>query len=231
MNTKRKRRYFYHDMANYLQVASRMSPEDGNAYLEEMIQKSGIKLKNIKHTDQTEAFGELMKCLDRLQDQKVGSEKPPDRRELAVQYLIESKKQECVRNKIETEFLIQLPADRSVLCSEWVSLLGNLLDNAIEACRYAEGERKIRLITEDGGGFWLLTMENAIGNLIVFENGRKLIPEQLEADLIRIPEVEECLVADVVRKKHVTINVYMKLENGQQEQRVKKSVYDIVLLP
>ena len=95
-----------------------MSPEDGNAYLEEMIQKSGIKLKNIKHTDQTEAFGELMKCLDRLQDQKVGSEKPPDRRELAVQYLIESKKQECVRNKIETEFLIQLPPDRSVLCSE-----------------------------------------------------------------------------------------------------------------
>ena len=164
MNTKRKLRYFYHDMANHLQVASRMSPEDGNAYLEEMIQKSGIKLKNIKHTDQTEAFGELMKCLDRLQDQKVGSEKPPDRRELAVQYLIESKKQECVRNKIETEFLIQLPADRSVLCSEWVSLLGNLLDNAIEACRYAEGERKIRLITEDGGGFWLLTMENAIGN-------------------------------------------------------------------
>ena len=74
-------------------------------------------------------------------------------------------------------------------------------------------------------------MENAIGNLIVFENGRKLIPEQLEADLIRIPEVEECLVADVVRKKHVTINVYMKLENEQQEQRVKKSVYDIVLLP
>lgn len=122
MNTKRKRRYFYHDMANHLQVASHMSPEDGNAYLEEMIQKSGIKLKNIKHTDQTEAFGELMKCLDRLQDQKVGSEKPPDRRELAVQYLIES-------------------------------------------------------------------------------------------------------------KKHVTINVYMKLENGQQEQRVKKSVYDIVLLP
>ena len=164
MNTKRKRRYFYHDMANHLQVASRMSPEDGNAYLEEMIQKSGIKLKNIKHTDQTEAFGELMKCLDRLQDQKVGSEKPPDRRELAVQYLIESKKQECVRNKIETEFLIQLPANRSVLCSEWVSLLGNLLDNAIEACRYAEGKRKIRLITEDGGGFWLLTMENAIGN-------------------------------------------------------------------
>ena len=164
MNTKRKLRYFYHDMANHLQVASRMSPEDGNAYLEEMIQKSGIKLKNIKHTDQTEAFGELMKCLDRLQDQKVGSEKPPDRRELAVQYLIESKKQECVRNKIETEFLIQLPANRSVLCSEWVSLLGNLLDNAIEACRYAEGERKIRLITEDGGGFWLLTMENAIGN-------------------------------------------------------------------
>ena len=152
MNTKRKRRYFYHDMANHLQVASHMSPEDGNAYLEEMIQKSGIKLKNIKHTDQTEAFGELMKCLDRLQDQKVGSEKPPDRRELAVQYLIESKKQECVRNK-------------------------------------------------------------------------------LEADLIRIQEVEECLVADVVRKKHVTINVYMKLENGQQEQRVKKSVYDIVLLP
>ena len=164
MNTKRKLRYFYHDMANHLQVASRMSPEDGNAYLEEMIQKSGIKLKNIKHTDQTEAFGELMKCLDRLQDQKVGSEKPPDRRELAVQYLIESKKKECVRNKIETEFLIQLPADRSVLCSEWVSQLGNLLDNAIEACRYAEGERKIRLITEDGGGFWLLTMENAIGN-------------------------------------------------------------------
>ena len=122
MNTKRKRRYFYHDMANHLQVAFRMSPEDGNAYLEEMIQKSGIKLKNIKHTDQTEAFGELMKCLDRLQDQKVGSEKPPDRRELAVQYLIES-------------------------------------------------------------------------------------------------------------KKHVIINVYMKLENGQQEQRVKKSVYDIVLLP
>lgn len=71
MNTKRKRHYFYHDMANHLQVASRMSPEDGNAYLEEMIQKSGIKLKNIKHTDQTEAFGELMKCLDRLQDQKV----------------------------------------------------------------------------------------------------------------------------------------------------------------
>ena len=128
MNTKRKRRYFYHDMANHLQVASRMSPEDGNAYLEEMIQKSGIKLKNIKHTDQTEAFGELMKCLDRLQDQKVGSEKPPDRRELAVQYLIESKKQECVQNKIETEFLIQLPADRSVLCSEWVSLLGNQED-------------------------------------------------------------------------------------------------------
>ena len=52
MNTKRKRHYFYHDMANHLQVASRMSPEDGNAYLEEMIQKSGIKLKNIKHTDQ-----------------------------------------------------------------------------------------------------------------------------------------------------------------------------------
>ena len=105
MNTKRKLRYFYHDMANHLQVASRMSPEDGNVYLEEMIQKSGIELKNIKHTDQTEAFGELMKCLDRLQDQKVGSEKPPDRRELAVQYLIESKKQECVRNKLEADLI------------------------------------------------------------------------------------------------------------------------------
>ena len=67
MNTKRKRRYFYHDMANHLQVASRMSPEDGNA---------SSPLHTATETQQSRACGFQPPDVDTYTDKMSGHKRP-----------------------------------------------------------------------------------------------------------------------------------------------------------
>ena len=164
MNTKRKLRYFYHDLANHLQVASRMNTEDGKAYLSKMLQSSNLRPEKLKKVGTTEQ--ELQRLINQLEkSQKENSDQEElEKCKKAVFYLLDSKKQICVNENIEVEFLVQLPIVTSILCNEWVSLFGNLLDNAIEACRHVDTEKRIRLTTEDRGGIWLLTMENTVGH-------------------------------------------------------------------
>ena len=67
---------------------------------------------------------------------------------------------------IKAEFNVRLGSDSGIPDIEIVTLLGNLLDNAIEACT-GTAEPYIKLTVNDGSGYVLLSTENPYS-----ENGR-----------------------------------------------------------
>ena len=77
---------------------------------------------------------------------------------------------------LQMELRFHLPENMPLSVDELTRILGNLLENAIEACnRLPEGEKgRIFLRTYDTGGQWFLMVENTYDSIIYQKNNRLL---------------------------------------------------------
>ncbi len=93
----------------------------------------------------------------------------------------------------------------------------------------------------DGEGFLFLTGRKS--NIIVLENGEKIIPEQIESDICLIEAVKECLLTKVEIKDRIFINITIVsstedidiLRSSINQYLSKKNlldrIYEIIITP
>ena len=68
--------------------------------------------------------------------------------------------------------------------------------------------------------------------MIVFEDGIKLSPENLESEINNIPGVKECMVYSTINNERTTINVKVVVETEQEVQvrnKIKEIAYEMQL--
>jgi len=77
--------------------------------------------------------------------------------------------QQCRQEEIEYHVRFELPAECSISDMDMCSVLGNLLENAVEACRkMTEGKRYIEVGGELRGSTFYLTVDNSVSEAPVF---------------------------------------------------------------
>ncbi len=124
-----------HDLRNHLNAAlgllERKETEKARRYLLEL-------------TD-SEALG----CSARLCDHEIAN------------VVLLTKREEMARENIPADISVSLPADLPITDTDLCALLGNALDNAIEASRKAEN-RQIRVRCKAERGLFMLRVENCL---------------------------------------------------------------------
>lgn len=90
-----------------------------------------------------------------------------------VDYLIGSKKAMAEQKGIVFDVEVEFPRNMNIKSSDLCAILGNLVDNAIEACSKVEepGKRKIRLIMRRIQQMLVIKVENTYENKPVVVNG------------------------------------------------------------
>lgn len=105
--------------------------------------------------------------------------------------------------------------DNEILISRNTVMLGYWNDQRATDEVYKNGWLKTGdLGYMDTDGFLYLTGRKS--NLIVFEDGTKLSPENFESEINSIAGVKECLVYSVVKNGRTTINVKVVIEANQE---------------
>ena len=90
-----------------------------------------------------------------------------------VDYLISSKESISKEKGIEFDAQVEFPRNINIKSSDLCAILGNLLDNAIEACAKVEEtkERKIRLVIRRIQQMMVIKVENTYYDTPVVKNG------------------------------------------------------------
>lgn len=87
--------------------------------------------------------------------------------------LVNSKMEQTEKNKILFRAEVQDLGFDFISDLDWVIILGNILDNAIEACQQVkEGERKIELFIHQYKKMLVIRLENSMGEKLDFQNGK-----------------------------------------------------------
>lgn len=76
----------------------------------------------------------------------------------------------------------------------------------------------------DEDGFLFLTGRKS--NLIVFEDGTKMIPEQIEKDILLIDNIQECLITKVQKNHRTMLKLTIVLVNHLGVEMVSNKIYD-----
>lgn len=72
----------------------------------------------------------------------------------------------------------------------------------------------------DDDGFLFLTGRKS--NIIVFEDGRKIIPEIIEKDLNLIENIDECLVAKLIKNNRITVTITVVISKKDKKGVMKQ---------
>ncbi len=140
-----QQRQFRHDLKNRFQILNEMA-EHGNI----------LELKNY-----------LSEIETKYREQETFS----NTGNLIVDSIINSKLQDAVEKKIDVTASVMLPETMEVNTDDMVVILGNLLDNAIEACERAEFPKYINLFMNYEKGCLILNVRNSFDKVINKEYG------------------------------------------------------------
>lgn len=90
----------------------------------------------------------------------------------AVDYLINSKLSLAAQARIKTDVNIEFPRNTDIKSADLTAILGNLLDNALEACRYTKDElRFLHLVIRRINTMLIIKVENGCDVPPVESNG------------------------------------------------------------
>lgn len=162
-----------HDlMESYYSKAERHQKEV-TAIKKDMQQQYRIISSYISNENFTEAEEKIKSIIGIL----TSNENIPFTSNSGINALINVKYNEAVNNKITCDFKVRLPKLLNISSKDLAVLIGNILDNAIEACRYCEGQKFIKLRLALHNNTLVLLCENSTDGQVNLNGTRKLNSE------------------------------------------------------
>ncbi|MCR4567501.1 MAG: GHKL domain-containing protein [Pseudobutyrivibrio sp.] len=136
-------------------------------------------------------FEQAVGYIDKMQDSiEASRSKAFDTGNFIADALIESKAKVATQNNIVLTVSGNIPTNR-IEDVNLVILISNLLDNAIEAAKQVEGERKIEIQSILKKNIWILSVKNScVKDIVIKENKIKTTKENKEAHGFGISNVE-----------------------------------------
>ena len=147
---------FQHDLKNRLQILNEIA-DSGN-------------------------LPELKKYLAEMAEKQRGHEIFSNTGNLIIDSIINSKLQDALEIGIEVEASVILPATIEINSDDVVVILGNLLDNAIEACKRLTSSRYIKLLLKYEEGCLIICIKNTFDQ-IINRNGETFITRKEDSGL------------------------------------------------
>lgn len=148
-------RQFRHDLKNRLQILNEIA-ERGN-------------------------ISELKKYLSEIEEKHKEYEAFSNTGNLIIDSIINSKLEDAIEMGIEVNAGIMLPASIEVNTDDMVVILGNLLDNAIEACERVNASKYIKLLINYEEGCLILSIKNSFDQIINKAGGKFLTRKEDKA--------------------------------------------------
>jgi len=137
-----------------------------------------------------QAIDYIDKMLDTVETIKV---KEFDTGNFIADALLESKAKVAAQNNIAMTVTGNIPANR-VEDVNLVILISNLLDNAIEAAKQVEGERKIEIHSILKKNIWILSVKNScVKDVVIRENRIETTKDNKEAHGFGISNIERVI--------------------------------------
>ena len=147
---------FQHDLKNRLQVLNEIA-DSGN-------------------------LPELKKYLAEMAEKHRGHEVFSNTGNLIIDSIINSKLQDALEIGIEVEASVILPVTIEINSDDMVVILGNLLDNAIEACQRMTSSKYIKLFIKYEEGCLIICIKNTFDQ-IINKNGENFITRKEDSGL------------------------------------------------
>lgn len=149
-------RQFRHDWKNRVQILRQLAEEENAQQLKKYVKE--IEEKNEEHQIYS----------------NTGN--------LIIDSIINSKLQEAISRNIAVTSSIMLPAGFEINTDDMVVILGNLLDNSIEACERLEASRSIDILLNYEEGCLILCIRNSFDQIINI-SGEEYVTRKENKDL------------------------------------------------
>lgn len=114
---------------------------------------------------------ELLQRLSELTNIYAGGKEYAHSGNTAIDSIINYKLNEAEKDNIEISCDIMIPSDLKVSSFDMAVILGNLIDNAIEAVRKVENNRQIEIRIKYFKGLVLITTENSYDGTVIEKDG------------------------------------------------------------
>lgn len=124
------------------------------------------RLQILNEIAEYENISELKKYLSEIEIRMKEQETFSHTGNLIIDSIINSKLQDAIGMGIEVNASVMLPASIEVNTDDMVVILGNLLDNAIEACERVNFSKYIKLLMSYEEGCIILSIKNSFDQVI-----------------------------------------------------------------
>ena len=107
-----------------------------------------------------------------LHEQIENKELPNFCSNVVINSLVSDYARKCKEMNIDFNVSISIPPDFTVMNYEMCIVLGNLLENAVEACRKLENKRQIKLVLKPKGKQLILMVRNTFNGEVVLDGDK-----------------------------------------------------------
>lgn len=120
----------------------------------------------LREISETEDFSQLKEYLAEIEKKTEEQTVFSNTGNLIIDSIINSKLNEAVGKDISVSAHVMLPADVKINTDDIVVILGNLLDNAIEACERTSTDKRLEMMLKFEDGCVILSVRNSFdGNM------------------------------------------------------------------
>ena len=124
------------------------------------------RLQVLREISETEDFSQLKEYLAEIEKKTEEQTVFSNTGNLIIDSIINSKLNEAVGKDISVSAHVMLPADVKINTDDIVVILGNLLDNAIEACERTSTDKRLEMMLKFEDGCVILSVRNSFdGNM------------------------------------------------------------------